>query len=273
MDTLWRKLRGPFYCLDCVHDDEHEWEQFDCNKAGCLQCGKVHVCCDNVNYNKSCRLELQDDGAHTCTITGLSVASNRVAAREYIDHCSFERKQGAETKCNWDTVHDEVNFILSNFIKHSNMRPTKQREQKKMLQRIQNSLSQYLKSFKLKYGQKRVVFHDMLAFAIHTTNPIFSTQASPALINKCVTEITRCIIDLNVVKSSLEKQSLVIGLLYLMKSGLEYQNELWLPKINALNFCLPHENSLEKYFGISVKIICDTENTVKMLLRTRKNML
>ena len=273
MHTLWTKLRGPFFSLGCRHESEHEWEQFDCNKAGCLQCGHIHQCCENVSFNKCCRLEQQADGSFSCTITGLSIACIRVGTREFFDHCIFEKKDHPHERSAWEQTHDEVNYVVTNFLCHSNMINCKNKEYKKKMHRIQSAVVVYLKAFKLNAPCPVVLFHDMLAYAIHRAKVLYSTTPSPELVNQCVTHITRAVIDLQLQKSVSERSNIIIGMLYLMKSGLEYQREFWLPKITELNHCLPHENSLEKCFGVSVKIICDTENTIKMILRTRRKML
>jgi len=117
-------------------------------------------------------------------------------------------------------------------------------------------------------------------------------------------------VDLGYTTSISSRESVVIGLLYLMKSGFcepcfesyvfgkgLYYYLLctlftcvsifmyifsyivlaglhdWLPRFNILNYCLPHENSLEKYFGYSIKIVCETENEVKSILRSRNKIL
>ena len=273
MHTLWTKLRGPFFSLGCRHESEHVWEQFDCNKAGCLQCGHIHQCCDNVSFNKCCRLEQQPDGSFSCTITGLSVACIRVGTREFFDHCVFEKKEYSDERSAWEQTYDEVNYVVNNFFCHNNMTLCKNKEHKKKIHRIQSAAVVYLKTFKLKNPGRGVLFHDMLAYAIHRAKVPYSTDPSPELIDQCVTNISRAVIDLHLQKSTNDRANIIIGMLYLMKSGLEYQREFWLPKVPGLNNCLPHENSLEKCFDISVKIICDTENTIKMILRGRRKML
>jgi hypothetical protein len=64
-----------------------------------------------------------------------------------------------------------------------------------------------------------------------------------------------------------------VGLLYLMKQGLTIQNTQWLPQVQALQQCLPHETCLEKAFKLSMKLVCETENEVKLALRHRVKLL
>ena len=62
-------------------------------------------------------------------------------------------------------------------------------------------------------------------------------------------------------------QDLVCGMLYMLKSGLSFQNKVLLKAIPELDRCLPHENKIEGYFGVSSKVICMTENEVKLVFR------
>jgi hypothetical protein len=62
-------------------------------------------------------------------------------------------------------------------------------------------------------------------------------------------------------------QELVCGLLFMLKPGLIFGNRVLLPAIPELQRCLPPENKLQSFLGVSSKIICMTENEVKMIFR------
>jgi hypothetical protein len=62
---LWWSIRGPFKlpirCHRCALGD---WEVFDVDKAGCVQCGKLHICAE-----ETCVGEMDHDHK-ACEITG-----------------------------------------------------------------------------------------------------------------------------------------------------------------------------------------------------------
>jgi hypothetical protein len=66
---------------------------------------------------------------------------------------------------------------------------------------------------------------------------------------------------------NLDAATMVIGLLYLLRSGLVHQNMTVLPRCRALAHLLPPENYIN-LFGVKSKIITECENVVKCHLRT-----
>ena len=66
---------------------------------------------------------------------------------------------------------------------------------------------------------------------------------------------------------TLEPKIMVIGLLYLLRSGLVHKNMTVLPQKRALAYLLPPENYINM-FGVKSKIITECENIVKCHLRT-----
>jgi hypothetical protein len=66
---------------------------------------------------------------------------------------------------------------------------------------------------------------------------------------------------------NLDAATMVIGLLYLLRSGLVHNNMTVLPRCRALTYLLPPENYISM-FGVKSKIITECENIVKCHLRT-----
>jgi hypothetical protein len=66
---------------------------------------------------------------------------------------------------------------------------------------------------------------------------------------------------------NLDAATMVIGLLYLLRSGLVHKNMTVLPRCRALAYLLPPENYINM-FGVKSKIITECENIVKCHLRT-----
>lgn len=100
----------------------------------------------------------------------------------------------------------------------------------------------------------------------------FVGTASRRLVSECVQRVLVCLLDLRVkgirIAQKEKLDGLVCGLLYLLRTGLTYQSHVLLGAIEEVAECLPYENKLEMYFGISSKAICESENTVKLLFRS-----
>lgn len=63
-------------------------------------------------------------------------------------------------------------------------------------------------------------------------------------------------------------KSTTIGMLYLMRQGVVMHGVVVLPKIDRLQHVLPVESHLKSMFGIRGKCITETENIVKVVLRS-----
>ena len=274
MQSVWRSIRGPFYTIQCLRDD-HQWERFHSDQAGCLLCGSIHQCSASVSLNhENCPLSVRADGHASCTITGLLIPSLCTSTEEYLPHTRFDALSGAgETPYDrLEKLSNDVTYILSNFLFHRKMAMCKAKENKKKLHKFNINLVKHLKSFKASHPLTLPNLPTIITQTLYETpHLVLSHMPTQAHLDTAARFITKCLHELGEPPGS--RQSMVIGLLYLMKSGLIMNNCYWLPKFEDLNYCLPHENSLEKFFGISIKIICETENEVKLLLRQKSKTL
>lgn len=281
LHSLWKYVRGPFFIVQCNATSEHQWERYDCDKAGCLRCGSEHICCKNIFTNQdNCPLHENDDKSFTCTITGLTITSIRTSDSEYFENYTFTPAQPAQVAASSanvtlknDEIRDFVMLILQEFLFNNKMRACKVRENQKRLQKIHTNTVRWLKAYKVSHPNQVPNLHSVIAQSLVLTKLNYTSSPTLELISFCAQHITKCVIDLDLVQSVTNKNHLVIGLLYLMKSGLCINNAYWLPKCTQLQFCLPQENSLEKIFGISIKTICETENHIKLILRNRNKSL
>lgn len=271
--NIWKRIRGPFYVVQCMPSHSHKWECYDYNRAGCLLCGYKHECCDNLSFNKTCEIQEQEDGSHCCTITGLSIGSISIATNEYFENCIFEKKNTNLIYKGWDTVYEQVTFIIRDFLFNKKMILCKQKEISKKIAKIHNHVIAVVKQCKLTAPEQYPNILHILADIFHHIHLPYSILPTDEIALFCIQHITKCMFDMGFTNSVDNKTNLVIGLLYLMKSGLCINNNYWLPKYNILNHCLPHENSLEKHFHLSIKIICETENEIKLFLRQRSQLL
>jgi hypothetical protein len=260
---IWRRVRRPFRypsCRACV------WEVYDANQAGCLKCGKMHRCDTNAVDNR-CPLVTCDDLSRVCEITGMVLPEVRHARDEFMDHVVFDEKavQSTDTE---EVVHGMVSRLLLS----RKAQQCREKENAKQYARLNQHLYKQMKCFKLTHPERAPNICHILAAAIAQEKMWrFISSASEPLAQACSRHITRCIVELRAKGSKISigqrVQDLVCGLLYMLKHGLNYQDRVLLPMISEVERCLPHENKIESYFGISSKVICMTENEVKLVFR------
>ena len=279
MHGIWHKVRGPFRGVACT---EHRWERYDVQRAGCLACGASHECSSNLVDSSGCQLVHQCDGEVCCSITGYCVPIVRYSTDEYIDHAEHARKPGegaAQTHADkLDSLGDAVHTIVEWFLLGGASQACKREEVSRTIARCHTLVVKAFKQHKMDtaHEDRRCLpcLPSIIAQAVHQVHPRTSCQATPELCKFCSEHITKCLHNLDIPMAVQSKRvSLVVGLLYLMKQGLTIQNVQWLPRAPSLAQCLPHETCLEKTFKLSMKLVCETENEVKLALRQRVKLL
>ena len=275
MQGIWHKVRGPFRAISCT---QHQWERFDIQDAGCLKCGAMHHCQTHLTDNHDCPLAHMLHGEICCTITGYSLPVVRYSADEYTDQCMSAKCGGHKHDCPIDNLSDEVHAIVEWFLVGSASRACKEDEVDRTLARCSAFVVKSLKQHKMDTAgedeRSLPCIPTILAQTLHHVKPRHSATASAEMCLFCSQHITKCLANLNMACAQQAKRvSTVVGLLYLMKQGLTIQNVQWLPRVPSLVNCLPHETCLEKTFNLSMKLVCETENEVKLALRQRVKLL
>ena len=268
---IWREVRGPFRALDCGAN--HSWERYDAHRAGCLRCGLAHECSEHLT-DSTCPLAHLDDGSVCCTITGCCTPNVRYGKNEYVDTSVRPEEKAATVQ---PDIFDEVLGVVEWFLMGSISTSCKQEEVARTLARCHSLTVKILKQHKMDTSRQGVrtlpCLPSILAETLQTLRPRQCSSASSLLCRQCAHHITKCILNLKLGSAQAKRTSLVIGLLYLMKQGLTIQNVQWLPRMPLLHQCLPHETCLEKMFKLSMKLVCETENEIKLALRQRVKML
>jgi hypothetical protein len=271
LHAIWRQARGPFHTLDC--GDKHDWERYDAHKAGCLRCGIEHECSPHL-IDSVCPLAHLDDGSVCCTITGFVTPNVRYGKNEYVDHAVRPEEKAATIQ---PDIFDEVLGIVQWFLSGAVSVACKQDEVSRTLARCHSLTIKILKQHKMdtsKQPQSQLpCLPVILADTLHALRPRQCSRATAHLCHFCADHITKCLLNLRLGGVPGKRVGLVVGLLYLMKQGLTIQNVQWLPRVPSLQQCLPHETCLEKMFKLSMKLVCETENEIKLALRQRVKML
>lgn len=267
---IWRRVRRPFRYPACRHGG-CQWEVYDGNQAGCLKCGAHHFCHGNAVDN-TCPLIENYDRTRVCDITGFVLNEVRHAKDEYMEGIVATPSASHNRASAFQDINSEVLSVVALFLTSQRARLCRDQENAKQSARLAHHLHRQMKSFKLTSpGCVPNVCH-LLAQAMRQEKYWrFIEAASEELVAQSAKHITLCLLDMKSkgvkVTSGARLQDLVCGMLYMLKTGLSFQSRVLLAAIPELDRCLPHENKIEGYFGVSSKVICMTENEVKLVFR------
>lgn len=261
---IWRRVRRPFRIPCCITNCT--WEVYDVNQAGCRRCGSHHFCKGNAVDN-DCPLILCDDRTRVCSVTGYILPEVRHSTDEYCDTVSYVERP----VCTYD-LDTEVQSAVATLLLGPRAMRCRQQENARQYTRLAHHMHKQMRAFKLTNPGKWPSVCCILAQALAQEKYWrFIETASEDLVKQCSRNITLCLLELKSsggkVSSGTRLQDLVCGMLYMLKHGLTFQNRVLLSAIPEVDRCLPHENKIEAYFGISSKVICMTENEVKLIFR------
>lgn len=264
--SIWRQVRGPFYTFGCR---QHKWENYSHGAAGCMHCGLEHNCED-----RECNeLVTSDDGVVACSVTGLTV-TNICWGTEFVTTCQFsepyaqikQQKQMDAILCSCDMIHEWV----SEFLCSDKAKLAHRNELEKVFNQIDLCIVRFVRRFK---NRENTLFciPDLITHILNSCKLSPKGEDGRHLVEKCTSILRQCVMTLrkNRASSNAIGKPFIIGLLYLMRHGLIWENHIWLPQVTELNRILPSECHLKRVFGISPKSICETENEVKSILRQR----
>jgi len=245
-----------------------EYELIDVDMAGCLLCGKVHICSE-----QECVLVPTED-AEVCTITGLCVRDRLYAETEYTDTVASynmgpstsERASGVDRSL--VLAHAEQLLLSENSRRAYHMEMTRFRS--KMQSMIQQEISARAPGH---VNLVHVIEHVM--GSLHTSrifNPVCGDDTRRCVIEECTDFIcfliNTCTFFLHMTSRASETRVLVYGLLYLMRCGVVADGICVIPRVAILKSLLPAENTLQTMCQFRPKYITDVENRFKFLFRS-----
>lgn len=263
--AIWKMARGPFYRVDCL---EHQWETYGVQSAGCLRCGAQHQCANHLGEN-TCPLLETDEGGLCCPITGYCIPTLRLSDKEFVQNVFFQGSHANAAAPN--ITFEEIGSIVSWFLRGKQSSKCKCDEVLKYMTKYRNALVKNLKQMKTlsngRSSSRSTCITTVISQCLNQLKPKLIRVASEQLCSFCSRQIFVCLKRINMLNLQNKKTNFVIGMLYLMKQGLIIHNIQWLPKVKELSDCLPHETNLEKNFNLSMKLVCETENEIKLTLR------
>lgn len=211
-----------------------------------------------------------------CTITGFVLPEVRHAKEEFLDNATMINPNAYTAHralaSQREAEDDEVETVVASFLLGEKARSCREQENSKQALRLSQHLLRQMKLFKLTHpGQMPNVCWLLGQAVAQEKYWRFIEPASRELVRQSALEIARCMKTMRAngvkITPGTRTRDLVCGLLYMLKHGLAYHNRMILANIPEVDRCLPHENKIESYFGISSKVICMTENEVKLVFR------
>lgn len=280
VDSLWLRLRRPFRYPKAGH--ACAWERYDVDRAGCTLCGALHRCSGSL-VDCDCPMVETDDGGHVCLITGLCVSEVRSAACEFVDSACFEPARPAPSAED-EGIHDRVLTVIRHFLSSAKTQACLQLEHEKFAQRTRQTFWRVLKRRKREHPYRLPCLCSVVAEVAHSEqlqhfqgfrsvrcgSPGYAdlvervVRQSAANISACIHQIHR--MGFRKICQGGKFQSMVVGMLYMSRTGLRVGDVFRLPAVRDVQELLPSETYMNA-LGVSNKVICDTENEIKSCIR------
>jgi len=267
IDQVWLRLRRPFRYPPAGH--ACVWERYDADRAGCVLCGRLHLCAGCM-VGCSCPLVETDEGGHVCQITGLCVAEVRAAAGEFVSHVSYEQPR-EPLECD---MHARVHSIVVTFLQAPATAACLRREQAKNRLRLRQAFWRVLRQRNREEPYRLPCLCSVVATVAHSDQTLLrgvSRESAARVAASCARGIAAgmaqlCGLGFRKAGQSGKFYSMVLGMLYLSRTGLSLGRLFHLPAVQGVEELLPGETYLHT-LGVSNKVICDTENEIKSCVR------
>ena len=274
---IWCIVRGPFHRICCRSFKHHTWERFDYDRAGCLKCGTLHWC-GSSTVNSGCPLETTEDGSVCCTLTGFCVPTVRYSDCEYVERfdpdLSRANSRVERRLLRSEALFEHVRGVVFNFLLGKESEGWRKQFCARNHCEIERGFARFCVKWQKSCPGKRPCVHTVLASTLHALKLRPCVVPSRVFVSKCSERILKCLVDIGASEfPRAHVEALVIGLLYLMPEGVACQNKPWLERCPEIQWMLPPVSVLSKTFGISSKVLCTTENEVKLALRGRAGIL
>lgn len=279
---IWLRLRRPFRYPKAGH--ACSWERYDADQAGCVLCGALHKCSGSM-IGCECPVIETDEGGHVCLITGLCIPEVRAACCEFVDSACFEPQESKTLDD--EGLYDRVASVIRHFLASERTASCRKMEQEKYALRTKQVFWRVLKQRKRDNPYQLPCLCSVVAEVAHSEQMQqfqgsrgcesldSGSQAYQELVERVVwtsaANITSCIHQIH--RMGFRKiyqggkfQSMVVGMLYMSRTGLRVGDLFRLPVVRDVQELLPSETYLNS-LGVSNKVICDTENEIKSCIR------
>jgi hypothetical protein len=277
----WVCLRRPFVIPSGLtgHSCEEHWEKFDVDKAACTMCSNIHVC-----TARTCPSIAENDG-FVCGVTGLFLGQCLMDQNEFVSTSDngFRSESSnvvfsfvQDNPVNMSDL-DSITRVLESILISAKTQSSIDSETLKMVNKMRAVGLRRMRQYRL---MKRVPnlcdidahLHHMLCGHRPPPQSVASSlRERKDCINFAALSISRLICFMRAhcsnVPSCVKQGGVVIGMLYMMRSGVTIDNITVLARIPELKRFLPLEQHLPTFFNVRAKVVTEAENVIKYNMR------
>ena len=271
MHATWLRVRAPFILPQNCHSCQlSDWEIFDVNKAGCWQCGRLHVCRDGGN----CLGEMDHDH-QACEITGCWIRTRNFQQGFTDTGLPSCPSASVYQQRSWVEGNHVVRWLRVLIFSDTAQRCIN-REIHRVVDKASVAFSRIAKAFKHAGKQPNIL--EILAETrfvmgnLRVPCRMISQEVFDELAHSCVDAILTFTGNFRKILMPyvpmIKMDHFVIGLIYLLRHGIVMFDTLHvIPRIPSLRRLLPMETCLKSYYNIPCKIITEVENITKIALK------
>ena len=274
---LWSSVRSPFIIPSwSIH--AHQWEPFDAHQAGCVLCGAHHVCC-----KEGCLFTEFENGDFVCPITAYCIPCiRRGSVPEFTSTQTFGFFSPiVDTKTNniYQHLHELISTHVRRTILSDSVVSSLVKEYETKIKRRTVILTRLCRDGK-QCGYQGETYNtptmgDIAALLAHKTSNartplILSSVEANRVCDHCISIIFRLLKALPCIwKNTTQPKfySLVVGIVYMMRTGATFNNTTLLPRLQILTYILCHETSMKEALNIRSKTVTEVENIFKLHIR------
>jgi hypothetical protein len=266
ISALWTVLRQPFV-LPKASFGHHEckWERLDLDVLGCLLCGAIHACGDGT-----CKCTQEVEDGHVCTLSGVVIREKRFVQSEFIAHAHLTDSVTSQSVFEEENAAEEVRNVVEHMLCS---------DTSKMLH-LRNIMCCMTKGkHKLKHAPNLLAACAELVQGLAHPLRRFDLGGRNAVVDSVTRSILHALCGLvhnfHMPLKDGELKTVAVGMLYLMRKGVVFEDVVVLPAVGELAWFLPSESMLFVFFDIRGRTITESENRVKFALRsaTRARLL
>jgi hypothetical protein len=277
--NIWKRAaRHAVYLPPSACNHDRGWYHLDINLAICQCCQHVHSC-----NECTCATWISDEGFHICKVTACCVRNLAHGKDEYVETVSRMPSDKTAKPLNatmkMAQSADVIYTYCIEMLDGAKWKHCMEQESQRIDDRRISSFIRAVKEYKLKKDNVYPSIYEAVCQMMTQTK----NMRSQVLMNRedrvelamwCARTIAShiCILN-NLSVHSVPENKLrqsVVGLLYLMRSGVIFHDTVVLPRCDKLTAVLPLEGYLEGTFHVRGKCITEMENIVKGVFRSSR---
>ena len=266
---LWHALRSPFALTPNMRTlHKCQWEKIDMGILGCTLCGAIHIC-----SIKHCPT-IQSNDATVCLYSGLCLTNSNIKQEDYSDRVAPYIFCSSNRPARRSITPEQIEDIVTQILLSKQARSAFDIELRRRAHRISHGITVTLQQRDATTPCNVIHLIEELQTEFTHQNKLmcdFNADLRRVVIGKVKDSISHVLntCQWEWVKNikPLEIRMYIVGLVYLMRSGVRINNIQVIPCVSQLTYLLPTENLLETIFHYKSKHVTDIENKFKFFFR------